>query len=106
MVTITDVLHKVQATVGPDIPANQINALYRFYPCITSDIEGTESRYLDKYGKGIPVCFPLASYGHGIELVKALHHHNTGKIPEGLDSKVPLEDHGKLYLFLYLVPVV
>jgi hypothetical protein len=102
MITFTDILHKVQERVGPEIPANQINALYRYYPCITSEIEETEARYLDKYEKGIPVCFHLESYGHGVELLKALHQHYTGRIPEGLDRKLPLEDHGKLYLFLYL----
>jgi hypothetical protein len=105
MITLTDILHKVQATVGPDIPANQLNALFRHYVSITDEPEETEAHYHKKYGSGTSLYFPLESYGHGVELVKEIYQQTTGEYPKTLDKPNAPKKHDKLYLFLYLQPI-
>ncbi|RYD57666.1 MAG: hypothetical protein EOP56_07780 [Sphingobacteriales bacterium] len=105
MITLTDVLHKIQATVGPDIPANHLNALYRHYASITDQLEETEAYYHKKYGSGTSLYFPLASYEHGIDLIREVYIQTSGTHPKELDTRKAPAQHEKLYLFLYLQPM-
>jgi hypothetical protein len=105
MITLTDILHKVQATVGPDIAANQLNALFRHYVSITDEPEETEARYHKQHGSGTSLYFPLESYEHGIGLVKEIYEQTTGDYPKELNSRSAPGKHDKLYLFLYLQPI-
>lgn len=105
MITLNDILHKIQASVAPDISQDRLNMPYRFYISITDDLEETEEYYLDKYGKGTPFSFPLDSYEHGVQLANEIYAYTTGIAPAPAERKAPAFEK-KIYLFLYLMPIV
>jgi hypothetical protein len=111
MITLTDVLHHIAQQLtgysGTDNPGEiqefVLATVSAIELSITTDLEETELRYLELYGKGSTHYFRLRDEQHGKVLSEALCQFFGSKTPDRYeDPGSSHESEAALYLFVHL----
>lgn len=109
MVTIDDIVQHITQQLHPGGGINVRSALkqllessmFDIHICITLDIEATELRYLQRYGKGHTFYFRLRDYEHGERLAKEFFYAMKAYYPvEAEQDERQFAPDTQLYLFI------
>ncbi len=79
-------------------------AILDFKLAITTDVEETESDFMNRYGNGVSSFFRLADYGHGKLLAGQMFWILKGYRPDmGQYTGEMFKPEDKLYLYVHLI---